>query len=90
MSYFKIKCPGTRIHKRRVGQDLTEEKNCGMSLGFIKLDKNTNVENVIYCRNCKRLVKAQVEVGNEIISLTLLPKDTQLDVIDRSFTTDEN
>ena len=89
MSYFKIKCPGERIHKRRVGQALTEEKNCGMTLGFIRLDEKTNVENVIYCRNCKRLVKAQVEVGKEIVSLAILPKDTFLDIIDRGFTTDE-
>ena len=89
MSYFKVKCPSKRVHKRRVGDSLTEERNCGMQLGFISNSENINTTNVYYCRNCKRLVKAQVKTGNEIIELTLLPKDTLLDVIDRSFTTDE-
>jgi hypothetical protein len=89
MSYFKVKCPGKRSHKRRVGQSLTEELNCGMLLGFIENSDETNTSNVYYCRNCKRLVKAQVKKGEEIISLNLLPNGTKLDEVDRSFTTDD-
>jgi hypothetical protein len=72
-----------------VGNSLIEEISCGAQLGFIKNSLDTNTEHIYYCRNCKRLVKAQVEKNKEMISLTLLPKDTQLDVTDRSFTTDE-
>ena len=89
MSYFKVKCPGKRSHKRRVGQALTEELNCGMLLGFIENNDATETSNVYYCRNCKRLVKAHIEKREEIVSLNLLPKGTKLDVVDRSFTTDE-
>jgi hypothetical protein len=90
MSYFSVKCIGDRKHKKREGESLIEEKNCDMLLGFIENNSNTNTTNVYYCRNCKRLVKAQVEKGKEIISLTLLPKDTRLGIVNRGFTTDED
>jgi len=89
MSYFKVKCIGKRPHKKREGTDLIREQNCDMLLGFIENNATTNTTNVYYCKNCKRLVKAQVEIGEENMSLTLLPKDTKLCVINRSFTTDE-
>ena len=89
MSYFKVKCPGKRNHHKRAGNDLIIEQNCGMLLGFIENSDETNTSNVYYCRNCKRLVKAHIKMREETVSLTLLPKGTKLDVVDRSFTTDE-
>ena len=89
MSYFKVKCPGKRNHHKRAGNDLIIEQNCGMLLGFVENSIDAETSNVYSCRNCKRLVKAHIKKREEVISLTLLPKGTKLDVVDRSFTTDE-
>jgi hypothetical protein len=89
MSYFKIKCPGKRNHHKKAGNNLIIEQNCGMLLGFKENNSNTESTDVYYCRNCKRLVKAQITKDTEIVSLTMLPKGTKLDLVNRSFTTDE-
>jgi hypothetical protein len=89
MSYFKIKCPGRRSHHKRNGTQLIVEQNCDMLLGFIEDNDNTDTTNVYYCRNCKRLVKAHIKKDTQRYVLTLMPKGTELDVVDRSYITNE-
>lgn len=60
-----------------------------MLLGWVEIESTTDVTNISYCKNCKRLVKVRIKDGGDDINISLLPKDTILETTDRSFTTDE-
>ena len=92
MKYLKINCPSKRPHRKKSssGSDLIVEPNCGALLSFVGLDRDTKVIEIYYCRNCKKLIKAEIDEKNQKYEMTILPKETRLEEVQRSFIVNEH
>ena len=62
----QVRCPCKKVHNKKRSDAIVIEEHCSALLGFVDVKNDTSI--VFKCRDCKRLVYAEVENGTVFLT----------------------
>ncbi len=74
----EFRCPGKQPHKKKIGDTIVSEKECGTLLPFTNYTVE-GAEFLVKCTNCKSVIHSIVKDG--MINATVMPKGTKVEAV---------